>query len=704
MELSESPFNDLDVYADWSGDPSDRVEVKIQVDIHCRPLLDKPILNTRVPKEFVKSSSLRITTSKDTLAVLDNPDLSERLQSTPGSPTMNTNSARGPIHPTSRASLSSTVIIDSPIDDFQGATIMNSPIYADLPDFHPLGHIRRSLKRNARTASLPDSVSDSDRPIGGFKHKSSFSVQLPAASPTESIQLNRPSQIPRPVSFISHSHHATSPGRISFSLTPSSNSKFTPEYLPQENIPPVKKSSENGKSNGSPLASSSNNLANYSNDAIDDSENKDGDKSEILENFSMEGTCGTPCDLHYNQHSYGPVDEYPNGPVEPHDTSQSPDSPLSPYSSKYGSSTPQIIQENGVFRIFCPRDTKPSVYRATIEFLLPLEKGTPRGWFNLVIPGLPRLQNNNAGYLYFWFPPGQGVEFRTTHLKRHNLVESCLMGQFPIFEKVVIPVRPCDARFYGFIKDFAVTQTIRADILDNKDEDPGFFVVKYHAACAIDLIQRDFWAEKCGLTIYVYGGPDADFSAHLYGTLDEVRVMHLDSSPDARIGVSEIQIICSPSNLSMFVITWKARLPRKLPMWLPRIRSSLDTEGIIDELKDRYTVAEEKDNVEIVKIPPFHATRLIRTPEPKTNIKLTRGRTVSISMISCLVAFVAVRIILRLYHNGLFMPVSFGGTDSDRDGLTVDPALDPQTDAVTLPTLIPLRDQIDYFLGWRGPF
>lgn len=33
MDLSDSPFSDLDVYADWSGDPSEPVEVKIEVEV-----------------------------------------------------------------------------------------------------------------------------------------------------------------------------------------------------------------------------------------------------------------------------------------------------------------------------------------------------------------------------------------------------------------------------------------------------------------------------------------------------------------------------------------------------------------------------------------------------------------------------------------------------------------------------------------------
>ncbi|KAJ6090375.1 hypothetical protein N7486_009190 [Penicillium sp. IBT 16267x] len=749
MDPSESPFSDLDVFADWSGDPVDHVEVKFVVEIHCRPFLDKPVLNTRLPKEFVVDSSLQLASPKETLAQLHDHESVERDSLTPESQIVNTDAGIFTIHPDckSKPSEQYAVLLDSPNDDFQGASIVKS-VYTHPQENHPLGNIRHSRKRGAKTASLPDSISDSERPIGGIKHKGSLSVHVPGTMSNESLKLNRRSLIPRPVSLFSHFHQASAPGRNSM-LSSGSGSESGSGYLLREKLADMKKSTENVNVNvdanansnmgtpgiygddgfmlASPLTAIANsaivNSSLAAGSPTDVSEGKDGTKSQS-ETLSNVVSCGTPCDIHNILDSYGAVDDYPNGPVEPLHSIRTPRSPLSPYSSFLDLSTPQLIHENGVFRIFCPRDTQPAVYKATISFIMPMEKGTPRGWFNFTIPGLPRLRNNSTGYLYFWTPPSQGIEFRTTHLKRHTLNESCMMGQFPVFEKLVIPVRPCDGRFYGFLKDFKVTQTIRADFSDEEDEDSQTWVVKYHAVCTIHLIQRDFWAEKCGLTLYVYGGPDTEFSAHLLEPHEEFQTINLNSSPDARIGISEVQIICSPSNLSMFAITWKARLPRNSPIWMPRIRGTMDTEGIIEDLEDRYTEAEENNNYEVVQVSPATEpdASTIRDPEPKADsIKGTKGSwsVARFIIVFCIVSLVG-RITYRLYDDG-FSGESFMLSTDSIEGISVVDSPDmaagvtiPVTDEAPVPSPVvptipvphnaPLRDRIDYFLGWRGPY
>jgi hypothetical protein len=295
------------------------------------------------------------------------------------------------------------------------------------------------------------------------------------------------------------------------------------------------------------------------------------------------------------------------------------------------------------------------------------------------------------------------------------------MGQFPIFEKLVIPVRPCDGRFYGFIKDFKVTQTIRADFRDEEDMKSQKWIVTYHAVCAIDLIQRDFWAEKCGLTLYVYGGPDTEFSAHLLEPREEFQTINLESSPDARIGISEVHVICSPSNLSMLAITWKVRLPRDRPIWMPRIRGTVDTEGFVDDLEDRYTEAEENDTHEIVNVSPAHESdaSTVCVPGPKSDNSKTSWSMARAIIVICLVSVLG-RITYCLYDIVFFgghFDVATGSIENapvvDAD-MAVDVTI-PMIDEAPVPipvaphvpvspTATPLRDQIDYLLGWRGPY
>lgn len=50
MESTESPFMEMDVYADWSGDPSDEAEVKIVLEV-CSPILKlKPASHRNNPQ------------------------------------------------------------------------------------------------------------------------------------------------------------------------------------------------------------------------------------------------------------------------------------------------------------------------------------------------------------------------------------------------------------------------------------------------------------------------------------------------------------------------------------------------------------------------------------------------------------------------------------------------------------------------------
>ncbi|KAJ5564349.1 hypothetical protein N7513_000591 [Penicillium frequentans] len=759
MDSSESPFSDLDIFADWSGDPADHVEVKLVVEIHCRPFLDKPVLNTRLPREFVVDSSLQLAPPKETLAQLNDRESVERDSLTPESPIVNTDTENSSIHPED-SSEQGTVLLDTPNDDFRGATIVNN-VYKDPQENHPLGNILHSRKRSAKTASLPDSISDSERPIGGIRNtrnNGSLSFHMSGTLSNES-KMNRRSLIPRPVGLFSHSHQTSAPGRIPM-LNSGSGSESGSGYLLREKLAAMRKSNENVNVNStpntnmdtpringddgfvlsSPLAvlvdnafdnAVKNSIGKASNEGNDSSlpaaayvsGGKNGNKSRS-DTLSNVVSCGTPCDIHNILDSYGAVDDYPNGPLEPLYPVRTPRSPLSPYGSFLDSSAPQLNHENGVFRIFCPRDTKPAVYKATISFIMPMEKGTPRGWLNFIIPGLPRLRNNCTGYLYFWTPLSQGIEFRTTHLKRHSLVESCLMGQFPIFEKLVIPVRPCDGRFYGFLKDFKVTQSIRADFSDEENQDPQTWVVKYHVVCTIHLIQRDFWAEKCGLTLYVYGGPDTEFSAHLLESHEGFQTINLNSSPDTRIGIAEVQIICSPSNLSMFAITWKVQLSRNSPIWMPRIRGTVDTDGFVEDLEDRYTEAEANGTYEVVNVSPAPKPDAFtaRDPDPELKSNSAKGSwsVACFILVFCIVCF-ASRTTYRLYDEGFFDGPLVVAADSVEEIPVVDspdtaiamtipvtdeaPVPAPVVPTVPVPpTTAPLRDQVDYLLGWRGPY
>ncbi|KAJ5273420.1 hypothetical protein N7478_008545 [Penicillium angulare] len=804
MESSDSPFSDLDVYADWSGDPSDPVEVKIEVEIHCVPYLDKAILNARIPKNAVLSSSLQLAQPRKALAQPQDAIDSDETLVTPTN-TASTRSTqawssssvkhRPSFHPDSFTEISdqdSIIVPDSPTDDFHGATIvpgsfgpMRTPIKTrkrtlnvkkqtrplDSEEKSPLADICHSRKRSAKTASLPDSVTDSDRPYGGYKHKVGVSASVlesgASSSGSGSTKSNRPSLIPRPVNIAHAQSHSLQ------TVTPIS--PISPMKIPV--VKSTLKASEDGaddelkfgpllKMEDTVLWSPTPNGVITDTDAKDQpktSEQKPGqavlsrpilpvtptknnralagsaDTSDDVSSEASTGhlstvvSCGTPCDIHRILDSYSASDDYWSAITDD----------VHPQGIRSGhlhknialqSTLPQLVYENETFGIFCPANVQPATYKASITFIIPMEKGTLRGWLNFVIPGLPRLRNNDTGYLYFWTPPGQGIEVRTTHFKRHTIIESCMMGQFPIFEKVVIPVRPCDGRFYGFLKDFKVTQSIRSDILVKKCQQN--FFMRYHAVCSIDLIQRVFWAEKCGLTIYVYGGPDGEFSCHLPDPRDRDRfyAIHLDTATDSRVGISEIQIICSPSNLSMFAVTWDVPAPRENDsIWIPRIRSAVDTDGIIEDLQSRYFQAEEGRSYEVTNVSPTPNVEILVRPKSRPDAK-AKGWTWKIIGVNCLRLFVVItlgRLVHRLYLEYYpdivpvvttaesvaalsvvseiielidFIEIIPDELDTiDVTLLAADTGPVPAIPATHTPTSIPIRDRVDYFLGWRGP-
>lgn len=656
----------------------------------------------------------------------------------------------------------SIIIPDSPEDDFHGATIIqSSPSDENQPDKtpkgknqtptlkekHPLWKLKHARKRSAREASLPDSISDSERPYGGYKQTRGsikISVQHKKVA-SESAKSRRPSQIPRPIN-VAHlrgqSYHAGSPTPrlvdLAKKLEASSpvfdslneNSPLEIGRIQRKDTqqeppgPSEKKIEQTGLSSLGlkvPYTPTKNNAG------VNGPAGNDDTKSEVSDgNASTVASCATPRDIQDILDSYGSTDEGVDH------TENSPAVHIRPdYSPQAWSATsgePRILYEDGLLSIVCPPSLHPGIFRATVVLRLALEKGSPRGWLNFVIPGLPRLQDNDSGYLYFWTPPGQGLEVRTMHLRRYTMVESCMMGQFPICEKLVIPVRPCDGQFYGFLKDFQVNQTIRTDIVRDEGEDMS--VVKYHAVCSINIIQRAFWAEKCGLTLYIYGGPDGEFSCHLHEPRDRTQTIHLKSVPGNRIGISDLQIVCSPRILNMFSITWEALVPRaSASVWMPRIRSSMDTVGNIGSMQSRYSQAEEEGSNEVFYVAANPTDDMLcRTNDlidlinegaeiteltENTEKPESRWKGIKWVILSILLGLVLSRFGLHMYNSdypfGPFMTASNTTTvppKIDCDALADTTALTVENKSPQSPQNLldmPLRDRIDYSLGWRGP-
>ncbi|KAE8310426.1 hypothetical protein BDV41DRAFT_396828 [Aspergillus transmontanensis] len=237
---------------------------------------------------------------------------------------------------------------------------------------------------------------------------------------------------------------------------------------------------------------------------------------------------------------------------------------------------PEINMVDDILFVQHPANVRAGVYKVIVTVSIALLGKPPSDWFDLVIPGLPKLETGESGFILFLIPDKYGVEFRTTYLRRFRMVEDCLFAEFVDKRDLVIPMRSFDQRNYGIVKDFVVDQEIEARPLlssvseNNKHTQPGFSV-RYHAMCSLRLHERCFWAEKCCLFLDLDGGPEGFFQCRLQPPDTSLQVVYISSSSSYSIGVSHLQIICSPRDLGMFCITWLVNMPFPARNWLPRI-------------------------------------------------------------------------------------------------------------------------------------
>ncbi|OGM42700.1 hypothetical protein ABOM_008980 [Aspergillus bombycis] len=223
-----------------------------------------------------------------------------------------------------------------------------------------------------------------------------------------------------------------------------------------------------------------------------------------------------------------------------------------------------------------PENVRAGIYKVVVTFSIALLGDTPNDWYDLVIPGLPKLAMGESGFILFLIPHKYGVEFRTTYLRRFRMVEDCLFAEFMNKRDLVIPMRSFDQRNYGILKDFVVNQEIEArpslsPISEYNKHTQPHLSVRYHAICSLRLHKRCFWAEKCCFFLDLDGGPEGFFQCRLQPPDTSLQVVYIPNSSPYSIGVSHLQIICSPRDLEMFCISWLVNMPFPARNWLPRI-------------------------------------------------------------------------------------------------------------------------------------
>lgn len=596
-------------------------------------------------------------------------------------------------------------------------------------------------KRSAKAASLPDSVTDSERSYGGEKLKSKSRVlakgrQSPVSS-TSSTSTHRRTRslIPRPMSVTKH----VRPDPTKIPLPSNSVPVLDVEFRRFENsVPPV--------SPASPVESrADNNHVEHKHDTkvlsgelltprasitakpgLDGSNGGAGKSlhGQDVERVSTVASAGSPCDTTLMSDSVdGWFGAFPTQEI----CVVQPDSPPCTFNR------PRLVLIGGEFQVQASSDIDPGWYKASVTLVLRLQPGRPRGWFELVVPGLPRLAKNDHGYVYLRLPDDQGLEYRTSSFKRYEIVEGCLIAQFlPTQSKLTVPLRPCDAHFYGFLRDFKVIQTIRTQMMADK-RNSAFCMVQYTAVCSLDLIQRDFCAEQCGFYIHIYGGPAGAFSCHLDTPKTDFHTIHLDSDPETAFGTTKLQVICTPLNLNMFVITWEMRVLRAEAIsWMPRITALPDGSRVEEELQKRFLYA-EKDELEVVR--GEVKSRLVVPKRLSEGLGITAWLTrVTVWVFLLLPLFYPLGFYDRVLGDEasqkiqnvlcvnflLCAPKSSGETeailedpktaemvvpmeDAELVSVSLPDVMDVQPEDPVRPISTSLRDRVDYFLGWKGP-
>ncbi|KAJ5195406.1 uncharacterized protein N7498_008844 [Penicillium cinerascens] len=724
MDASNSPFSNLDLWCDWSGEPNDPVEVVVSVEVWCTPYNHLPVLNTRTSSamEIVKYG-INLKEAKPEKAESVSGGLRTR------EPPIEIREVREPSTPADQVDTEDADLPDEytpSVYSDPDSTILRSasqvqdsgspdPFYTRLlavDDETPLAS-PNPRKRTAKAASLPDSVTDSERSYGGSKHKALTADSMKQIGSSTSKHSTKPSLIPRPVSSLGHFGREVTNNTLPVSMDYRSalvegyrrlEASF-PLGVGKENDPIGRNSAERNRSNAPSPETPRVSLGRVE---------RTGENRPLqdCESFSTDVSQGSPPDMSLLSSSLDSPTSLDNADSSGGVHLQQCDLPQRssfPEPNHTPDTGPCLILTDGIFHVRTPIDMKPAAYEVSITISLPLQKGRPRGWWELIVPGLPRLARNEHGYVYFRTPPGQGMEFRTTHFKRYSLVESCLMAQFLIPSKLVLSLRPCESRFYGFLKDFKVTQAIRAEVVADEDKESLFHVIKYRAVCSIDLIQRDFWAESCGFHVWIHGGPEGEYLCHLPKERRRFQTIRLNASAPELIGVSELQIICNPTHLGMFVLAWEAKVPRqKSAMWMPRIKASLDKADIEEGLQAEFEVAESPKMLDMVRADSKDSNELRNTRHKGASF-WKRFRQVCFGL---LLLLILARLAYRVHEIRCICPVAeaqpVSGVQGEHiNGTPVEESVPEPVkllvQRVIIPASMPLRDRIDYLLGWRGP-
>ncbi|KAL1856578.1 hypothetical protein Plec18170_003547 [Paecilomyces lecythidis] len=224
-----------------------------------------------------------------------------------------------------------------------------------------------------------------------------------------------------------------------------------------------------------------------------------------------------------------------------------------------------------------PINALPGPYKIILTASVMLStRGSSKGWHELVISGLPRCRGGDSGFFLFQVPDEVGLELRTTNLCRFDIVEDCFCAEFT--GDLLIPFRRCSPKYYGALRSFTVDYDIRTDIAPLGEDNLSGISVTYHAVCSLKTHNFCYMTQKCTFPIHIEGGPAGMFKCKLQPPQHVgIPIIHLETpSHNGHLpGVTQVEIICPPRDLKLFILKWTLNLPGRSSIWLPKIYRAL---------------------------------------------------------------------------------------------------------------------------------
>ncbi|OJI98486.1 hypothetical protein ASPVEDRAFT_463675 [Aspergillus versicolor CBS 583.65] len=241
------------------------------------------------------------------------------------------------------------------------------------------------------------------------------------------------------------------------------------------------------------------------------------------------------------------------------------------------SDQPEVEETDGLVFLKNSERVCPATFKVSITIAIYVTLQSIKGWNDFEIPGIPKTGPGRIGVLLFLMPDNQGLEIRTTNVNRATFVENCLVAEFTNSGSLVLPLRRCDREYCGNIADFTVDQEIVSHSIvktsnTSDGSDKSAIQMRFHAMCSIALYNRCFWSNRCTIFLYVDGGPDGCFKCDVTSQKHATKKILIEANDNTPMGVSRIQVTCSPTSMNTFYVKWEMEFPgQRAAYWVPRI-------------------------------------------------------------------------------------------------------------------------------------